>query len=204
MERANLLKCLKGTQTARNLAAAFAGESQARNRYTFYEKVAIKECYMYVAAVFAETADNERAHAKIFFDLLTAGLGGEYQHIKVRAEYPIGFGNTLENLLYAAKGEKEEWGTLYPEFAAIAKKEGFSEIEHAFTEVAEVEEQHEERFLALYSLLKNGKMFKSDKKEEWKCMNCGYVHSGLEAPKRCPACHYPQGYFARRCSIISL
>lgn len=187
------MKSLVGTQTADNLAKAFAGESQARNRYTFYSKVADKEGHKQIAAIFMETADNERAHAKIFFDLLVQGLGKA--HIKVDADYPVGYGNTSENLQYAAEGEKEEWGTAYPSFADIAKQEGFPEVELAFRKILEIEKHHEQRYLDLKSSLDNGTLYKRESLQYWKCRNCGYIHMGEEAPKVCPACKHPQGYF---------
>lgn len=187
------MKSLQGTKTAENLAKAFAGESQARNRYIFYSKVAEQEGHMYIAEVFKETADEERAHAKVFFDFLIQGLGKT--HIKVDAEYPIGFGNTEQNLQYAAEGEKEEWGTLYPGFADIAKQEGFPEVEFALKKIVEIETIHERRYLDLMNALKNGSLYKKNTNQYWKCMNCGYIFEGLEAPKVCPACKYPQGWF---------
>lgn len=187
------MKSLANTKTAENLAKAFAGESQARNRYTFYSKVAEKEGHIQIAAVFAETADNERAHAKIFFDFLIEGLGKA--NIKVDADYPIGYGNTSENLLYAAEGEKEEWGKAYPEFADIAKEEGFPEVEFAFRKIVEIEKAHEQRYLDLKNSLDNGTLYKRDSSQYWKCINCGYIHIGEEAPKVCAACKFPQGYF---------
>lgn len=187
------MKSLNGTKTADNLAKAFAGESQARNRYTFYSKTASNEGYKQIEAVFLETADNERSHAKIFFDLLIAGLGKA--HINVNAEYPIGLGNTEQNLQYAAEGEKEEWGTLYPTFANDAKEEGFPEVEVTFRKIIEIETAHEKRYLDLLNSLKNGTLYKRDTKQKWKCRNCGYIYEGIEAPKTCPACKHPQGYF---------
>lgn len=187
------MKSLVGTKTGENLAKAFAGESQARNRYTIYGKSAEKEGHTRVAAIFEETADNERAHAKIFFDFLVEGYGKA--HIKVDAEYPIGFGNTEQNLLYAAEGEKEEWGSAYPNFADVAKSEGFPEVEFALRKIIEIEKEHEKRFLDLNTNIKNGTLYKKDESKSWKCSNCGYVHEGPEAPGVCPACKYPQGYF---------
>lgn len=187
------MKDLKGTQTADNLAKAFAGESQARNRYTYYSKAADKEGHKQIAAVFLETADNEKEHAKIFFDFLVQGLGNA--HIKVDAEYPIGYGNTEQNLQYAADGEKEEWGTLYPSFADIAGQEGFKEIEITIRKIIEIETAHEKRYLDLLSSLKNGTLYKRDTNQKWKCRNCGYIFEGKEAPAVCPACKHPQGYF---------
>ncbi len=187
------MKSLKNTKTADNLAKAFAGESQARNRYTFYSKVADKEGHKQIAAVFLETAENERAHAKVFFDLLIAGLGKDM--IKVDAEYLIGYGNTLENLKYGAEGEKEEWGNIYPSFSKIAKEEGFPEVEQAFNSILKIEEGHEKRYLDLLASLENGTLYKRDSTQYWKCRNCGYIYDGVEAPKICPACKHPQGYF---------
>lgn len=187
------MKSLKGTQTAENLAKAFAGESQARNRYTYYAAVAEKEGHNYIADVFRETAHNERAHAEVFYNYLVEGLGAV--HIKVDAEYPIGKETTLENLKYAADGEKEEWGTLYPNFSKIAKEEGFPQIAHSFNEIAEVEERHESRYLAFYYHMKEDTLYKREESIFWKCANCGYIHEGKEVPGACPACKYPKGYF---------
>ncbi|MEG0855857.1 MAG: rubrerythrin family protein [Terrisporobacter sp.] len=187
------MKSLKGSKTADNLAKAFAGESQARNRYTFFSKVAMKEGHKQIEAIFLETADNERAHAKVFYDLLIEGLG--HSNIAVNADYPIGFGTTLDNLQYAAEGEREEWGTAYPEFAKVAKEEGYPEVHTAFTKILEVEKHHEQRYLDLYANLKDNLLYKRDVKEYWKCRNCGFIFEGLEAPKKCPACHHPQGFF---------
>lgn len=187
------MKSLKGSKTADNLAKAFAGESQARSRYTYYSRVANKDGHKHIASIFEETADNERAHAKVFFDLLISGLGKS--HIKVDAEYPIGYGNTEENLQYAAEGEKEEWGTLYPQFADIANQEGFPEVEVAFRKILEIEKSHEKRYLDLLNRMKNNKLYKQDTEQTWKCRNCGYIYIGTEAPAVCPACKHPQGYF---------
>ncbi|AYD39131.1 rubrerythrin family protein [Clostridium fermenticellae] len=187
------MKSLQGTKTADNLAKAFAGESQARNRYTYYGRKADKEGYKKIAAVFLEVADNERAHAKVFFDLLVRGLGKA--HIKVDAEYPIGYGDTEQNLQYAAEGEKEEWGTLYPNFADQAKEEGFSEVESAFREIIKIETSHEQIYINLLNNLKSGTLYKRNTTKKWRCRNCGYIFEGTEAPKVCPACKHPQGYF---------
>ena len=187
------MKSLVQTKTAENLAKALAGESQARNRYNFYSQKAKQDGHEQIAAVFIETADNERAHAKILFDLLVDGLGKS--NIKVDAEYPVGFGTTEENLLYAAEGEKAEWGTLYPNFAEIAKTEGFPEVELAFRNILKIEVGHEKRYLNLLDSLKNGNLYKKDIEQNWKCINCGFIYLGLEAPKICPACKYPQGYY---------
>lgn len=187
------MKSLVGTETAEALAKAFAGESQARNRYTYYGNIANKEGHKQISAVFLETADNERAHAKIFFDFLIEGLGEA--HIKVNADYPIGYGTTEQNLQYAAEGEKEEWGSLYPQFAEIANEEGFPEIEIAFRNIIKIESGHEQRFLDLHNSLLNGTLYKRETSQYWKCRNCGFIYEGIEAPKICPACKHPQGYF---------
>ncbi len=187
------MKSLKGTKTAVSLADAFAGEAQARNRYTYYAKVAEKEGHHYIAEMFLETAHNERAHAEVFYNYLVDGLGAST--IKVDAEYPIGKETTLENLYYAAAGEREEWGMLYPNFSQIAKEEGFPQIARSFDEIIEVENRHESRFLAFYYALKEDKLYKRDEEIFWKCANCGYIHEGKEAPGACPACKYPRGYF---------
>lgn len=187
------MKNLQGTKTLESLSKAFAGESQARNRYSIYAKEAEKAGHMHAAAIFEETADNERAHAKVFFDLIVTG--GAAGFINVNADYPLNYGNTEQNLQYAADGEKEEWGTLYPSFADTAKAEGFPEVEVAFRKIMEIEGGHEKRFRDLQNDLKNGTMYKKDTNQYWKCKNCGYIYQGMEAPKVCPACKYPQGYF---------
>lgn len=187
------MKSLKGTITSDNLAKAFAGESQARNRYTFYEEAAKKEGHEHIACIFKETAQNERAHAKIFFDLLVEGLGKS--QINVSTQYPIGFSGTLDNLQYAAEGEKEEWGTAYPSFAKKAKEEGFPEVENAFNKILQIEKYHERRFLSLRGRLEENKLYKMPTQQRWICKNCGYIHEGPEAPGICPTCQYPQGYF---------
>jgi rubrerythrin len=184
---------LQGTKTAENLSAAFAGESQARMRYTYYELLAEKDNHKHIASIFRETAENERAHARVFFNHLVKGLGKS--HIKVNAEYPIAFGTTEDNLLAAAEGEKEEWGNLYPNFAKIAKEEGFPEVEDSFTEILSIEKGHEKRYLDLLDALKNGTLYKKQEPQYWKCRNCGYIHMGLESPAVCPACKHPQGFF---------
>jgi rubrerythrin len=181
---------LKGSQTEKNLMAAFAGESQARNRYTYFASIARKEGYEQIAAVFVETADNEKEHAKRFWDFLS---GGETEIV---AAYPSGkSGSTADNLLAAAEGEKMEWGTLYPDFAATAKAEGFAAVATAFTEIAEVEEEHERRYRKLLQNVKDGTVFKRAEEVSWHCRNCGYVHKGTAAPKVCPACLHPQAYY---------
>lgn len=180
----------KGSKTEKNLLAAFAGESQARNRYSFFASVARKEGYEQIAAIFEDTAANEREHAKLFFKQLK---GGE---VTITAGYPAGvIGTTKENLKAAADGEKMEWGTLYPEFAATAKKEGFPEIARLFTNVAKVEAHHEGRYRKLYENVMKGKVFKSASATQWHCRNCGHVMSGKNAPATCPVCDHPQAHF---------
>jgi len=180
---------LKGSQTEKNLLAAFAGESQARNRYTYFASAARKEGYEQISAIFSETADNEKEHAEVFFKYLEGG------DVEITAEYPAGvIGDTLANLKAAAAGEKEEWGTLYPEFAQIASDEGFADIAEAWTEIAEVEEYHERRYNLLADRVARGEVFKRDEPIKWKCRNCGYVHEGTEAPQLCPACQHAQAY----------
>lgn len=184
------MKSLKGSETEKNLLKAFAGESQARNRYTYFASIAKKEGYEQISAIFLETAENEKEHAKVFFKYL------EGRDLEITATYPAGkIGTTKENLLAAAEGEKMEWGKIYPDFEKIARKEGFNEIADSFKEIAEVEEQHEKRYRKLLENVKTGKVFKKDKVVKWKCRNCGYVHEGKEAPKDCPACKHPQSYY---------
>jgi len=183
-------KSVKGTQTEKNLLASFAGESQARNRYTYFASVAKKAGFEQIAGIFLETADNEKEHAKRFFKYLE---GGE---VEITASYPAGIiGDTAANLLAAAEGENLEWTKLYKEAAETAKKEGFDEIAVQFTEIAEVEEEHEKRYRKLLANVKNCKVFKKDKAVKWKCRNCGYVHESAEAPDKCPACLHPQSYY---------
>ena len=184
------MKSIKGTQTEKNLLAAFAGESQARMRYTYFASKAKKEGYEQIASIFQETADNEKEHAEVFFKHLQGG------NAEITAAYPAGvIGTTAENLLAAAQGEKMEWGTLYPDFAETAQKEGFPMVAHSFKKIAEVEAYHEKRYRKLLENVKNGKVFKKDKPIKWKCRNCGYVHEGSEAPDVCPACQHPQSYY---------
>jgi len=181
---------MKGSLTEKNLLKAFAGESQARNRYTYFASVAKKEGYEQIASIFLETAGNEKEHAEVFFKYLE---GGE---LEITAGYPAGkIGTTAENLLAAAEGEKLEWGTLYPDFAETAKKEGFMDVAESFTEIAEVEEEHEKRYRKLLENVKNSTVFKRDVEVEWKCRNCGYVHNGKEAPEVCPACKHARSYY---------
>jgi rubrerythrin len=181
---------IKGTQTEKNLLASFAGESQARNRYTFFASVAKKEGYEQISAIFTDTANNEKEHAEMFFKQL---VGGE---VEIVAGYPGGvIGSTAANLEAAAAGERMEWTTLYQDFAKTAKDEGFPKIAAIYTEIAEVEEQHERRYLKLLENVKAGTVFKRDEVVEWRCRNCGYVHKGKSAPKTCPACQHPQAYY---------
>lgn len=181
---------LKGTKTEKNLLAAFAGESQARNRYAYAASKAKKEGYEQIAEVFLETAENEKEHAKVFFKYLQGGM------VEIVASYPAGIiGTTQENLLAAAEGEKEEWGTLYPDFATTAKQEGFPEIAASFESIAEVEAYHERRYRKLLENVKKNQVFYKAKPVKWKCRNCGYVHEGADAPDMCPACRHPQSYY---------
>ncbi len=181
---------LKGSRTEKNLLKSFPGESQARNRYTFFASAARKEGYVQIQRIFEETAANEKEHAEVFFKYLE---GGE---VEITAAYPAGkIGTTEENLLAAADGELMEWGTLYPEFAKVAKEEGFLDVEESVTEIAEVEEEHEKRYRKLLENVKNGTVFKRDEEVEWHCLNCGYIHHGKEAPEVCPACQHPKSYY---------
>lgn len=190
------MKSLKGTQTLENLMRAFAGESQARNRYTMYGSIAGKEGYAQIESLFLETAENERLHAKRFFDLLVEGLQGELPaSVEIHAEYPVAKGNTLENLKAAAAGENEEWTRAYPEFGNIASQEGFPEVAAAFKLITKIEERHEARFLKLAENVADEKVFKKDGKVYWICRKCGHVHEGTSAPEKCPTCLHPKGYF---------
>lgn len=185
---------VKGTRTEKNLLAAFAGESQARTRYTYFASKAKKEGFEQIAAIFLETAENEKEHAKRFFSYLEGGM------VEITAAYPAGvIGSTAENLKAAAMGENEEHTKLYPEAAKIAEEEGFKEIAALFRLVAKVEMHHEERYLALLKNIQEGKVFKKDKSEKWICRNCGYVHEGNGAPDKCPTCQHPQSYFELLC-----
>jgi rubrerythrin len=180
----------KGSKTEKNLLAAFAGESQARNRYTYFASVARKEGYEQISAIFQETADNEKEHAKLFFNLLKGGT------VEIAAAYPAGaIGSTTQNLKAAAEGEKFEWGTLYPGFAEVAEKEGFSEAARTFRQVAKVEVYHERRYLKLLANVEQGKVFKKDAPVKWMCRNCGFVFEGTEVPDKCPVCQHPRSYY---------
>jgi len=181
---------IKGTKTEKNLLTAFAGESQARNRYTYFASQARKEGYEHIAAVFQETADNEKEHAKRFFKLLEGGA------VEIIAAFPAGvIGSTAENLKGAAEGEQHEHTAMYPEFAAAAKEEGFPEIAAAFRAIALVEKRHEMRYRKLLQDVEQGTVFKKEKVVRWKCRNCGYVHEGKTPPPKCPACEHPQAFF---------
>lgn len=181
---------LKGSKTEQNLLKAFAGESQARNRYTYFASVAKNEGYEQISAIFLETADNEKEHAKIFFNYLEGG------DTEITASYPSGkIGNSIENLDAAAQGEAMEWGIIYPEFEKIAREEEFNDIADSFKEIAEVEEKHEMRYRKLLKNVAEGKVFKKPQIVKWKCRNCGYIHEGPEAPEQCPACKHPRAYY---------
>ena len=184
------MKKLKGTRTEKNLLTAFAGESQARNRYTYFASQAKKEGFEQISAIFLETADNEKEHAKRLFKFLE---GGE---VEIAASFPAGvIGNTAENLRAAAAGENYEHTKMYPEFAKIADEEGFQEIANVFRAIAVAEQHHEKRYLALLENVEKNKVFKKDEVVKWKCRNCGYIHEGKEAPEICPACAHPRAYF---------
>lgn len=188
------MKSLKGTKTEKNLLASFAGESQARNRYTYFASKAKKEGYEQISAIFQETADNEKEHAKMFFKYLEGDM------VEITAMYPAGvIGTTAENLKAAAAGENEEHTKLYPGFADTAEEEGFKEIAITWRRIADVEKHHEERYLALLKNVEGKTVFKKDAGTEWKCRNCGYIHEGKEAPDSCPACNHPQAHFEVLC-----
>lgn len=181
---------LKGSQTEKNLLAAFAGESQARNRYNYFASQAKKEGYVQIAAIFEETANQEKEHAKREFKFLE---GGE---VEITAAFPAGvIGTTIENLKAAAAGEHHETAEMYPDFAEVAEKEGFSEIAAVFRSIANAEKRHEDRYTALAKNITDGVVFKRDKPVRWVCRNCGYVHEGAEAPELCPACAHPQAHY---------
>jgi rubrerythrin len=183
-------KILRGTKTEINLLTAFAGESQARNRYTFFASAARKEGYVQIANVFTETAGNEKEHAEIFFKYLEGG------DVEITAAYPAGIvGNTEENLRAAADGEKLEWSEIYASFNKIAADEGFADIATSFKEIAEVEKFHEGRYRKLANNIADRVVFKRKTTVKWHCINCGYIHEGTEAPKECPACQHPQAYY---------
>ncbi|MBM4399174.1 MAG: rubrerythrin family protein [Candidatus Cloacimonetes bacterium] len=187
---------IKGSRTSENLLKAFAGESQARNRYTYAAKVARKQGYEQIANIFLETAENERMHAKIFLrHLINNGCKGDA--ITITATYPAALDeeDTIANLEWAAAGEKEEWTELYPIFAEVADDEGLGEIATSFRMIAKIEARHETRYRKLIENIKNQKVFKKDGKVFWKCLECGYIHEGDTAPTTCPSCKHPQSYF---------
>ena len=185
-----MAKSIKGTQTEKNLLTSFAGESQARMRYTYFASVAKKEGYEQIAAIFTETADQEKEHAKRMFKWLEGGM------VEITASYPAGvIGTTAENLKAAAAGENEEWTADYPHFADVADEEGFPAIAAMYRNIAIAEKAHEERYLAFLANIENESVFKKEETTVWQCRNCGFVHEGTEAPKACPACLHPQAYF---------
>jgi rubrerythrin len=185
-----MAKAFKGSQTEKNLLASFAGESQARNRYTYFAGAARKEGYVQIANIFTETAENEKEHAKVFFKHLQGG------DVEITAGYPAGMiGTTKENLEAAAAGEQMEWTTLYADFAKIAKAEGFPEAAASFNQIAKVEKFHEARYRKLIENMTKKQVFKRDVPVKWHCINCGYIFEGTKAPKECPACQHPQCYY---------
>src|SRR4030067_2879759 len=184
-----MAKSIKGNRTEQNLLKSFAGESQARNRYTYFASIAKKEGYEQIAAIFLETAENEKEHAKVFFKYLEGG------DVEITAGYPAGkIGNTMENLDHAAAGENLEWTTIYADFEKIALEEGFPEIAGSFKQIAKVEKFHEARYRKLSSNIQTGNVFKKQSDTRWHCRNCGYISEGTEAPKECPSCKHPQAY----------
>jgi rubrerythrin len=183
-------KSVKGTRTEKNLLTSFAGESQARNRYTYFASVAKKAGYEQIAAIFEETANQEKEHAKRMFKYLEGGM------VEITASYPAGIiGTTEENLTEAAQGEHEEWAVDYPKFADIAEEEGFTEIAVMYRMICVAEKAHEERYRAFLKNLQDNKVFSREEKENWQCRNCGYVINSKSAPKECPACRHPQAHF---------
>ena len=187
------MKSIKGTQTEQNLLKSFAGESQARTRYTFFASVAKKEGFGQISAIFMETAEQEKEHAKKFFKYLEGGM------VEITASFPAGvIGTTAENLKAAAEGENEEWVDLYPHFADVAEQEGFPAVALTFRNVAKVEAEHEKRYRKLLENVENGTVFSDSEEIEWQCRNCGYVYRGKTAPEACPACAHPRAYFERK------
>ena len=184
------MSSLRGTKTEKNLLTAFAGESQARNRYSYFAGAARKEGFVQISDIFEETASQEREHAKRFFKLLEGG------DVEIQSAFPAGvIGSTAENLKAAAAGEHEEWESMYPGFAATAREEGFDAVANVFEAISVAEKQHERRYLGLLANVEAGTVFQKDKKVVWRCRNCGYLHEGPEAPKACPACAHPQAHF---------
>lgn len=193
------MKSLKGTKTADNLMKAFAGECQARTRYDYYASIAKKEGYNQISNIFKETAGNEKEHAKMFYKYLKKDLNDGAVVVN-DTPYPVSYyDDTLSNLHAAASGEREEWEDLYPAFADVAEEEGFPAIANTFRQVAKVEKHHEERYLKLRDNVEQGKVFKKDEETMWKCLNCGYIYTGYEAPQVCPACLHPQAFFEVNC-----
>jgi len=187
-------KSIKGTKTEKNLLAAFAGESQARNRYTYFASAARKEGYEQIANIFAETAENEKEHAKVFFKYLEGG------DVEITSSYPAGaIRDTRANLEEAAAGENLEWTTLYSDFSRIAKDEGFAEVARSFEQIAKVERFHESRYRKLINNIASNEVFKKNTEVKWHCINCGYVFEGAQAPKDCPACKHPQSFYEILC-----
>jgi rubrerythrin len=185
-----MAKSLKGSRTEKNLLAAFAGESQARNRYTYFSSQARKEGYEQIASIFTDTADNEKEHAKVFFKHLEGG------DVQIVATYPAGLiGETKANLLAAAEGEKMEWTSIYQDFEKVARDEGFPEVAESFKQIAQVEKGHEARYRKLLSNVEKDLVFKRDQVVRWRCRNCGYIAEGSEAPNLCPACKHPQAHY---------
>lgn len=185
-----MAKSIKGTETEKNLLKSFAGESQARNRYTYFASVAKKEGYEQISSIFLETAENEKEHAKKFFKFLEGGA------VEITAMYPAGsICATKENLQASAEGENEEWTKLYKEFGDTAKEEGFEDIAELYYRISEVEKRHETRYRKLLKNIEECKVFKKDEQREWKCRNCGYIHTDTKAPEECPACKHPKNYF---------
>ena len=187
------MKKIKGSRTAENLLKAFAGESQARMRYTFYAKTAGKEGFKQIEEIFLETAENERMHAKLFYKHLVAAMNGE--PVQIQAAYPVALDTTVKNLEYAANGEQEEWSSLYSGFACTADEEGFPEVGRTFRGIANVEKRHETRYRKLLANVKKKKVFRKDKKVFWKCRVCGQIVESDTAPDKCPVCDHPQEYF---------
>jgi rubrerythrin len=186
------MKSIKGTQTEKNLLTSFAGESQARTRYTFFASVAKKEGYVLVSEIFAETADQEKEHAERMFKYLEGGM------LEITASYPAGkICTTIENLKEAAAGENAEWSRDYPHFADVAEQEGFNEIAIMYRKISNSEKYHEERYLKLLERINNGTMFENGTPVKWRCLNCGYIHEGTFAPEKCPACDHAKAYFER-------
>lgn len=184
---------LKGSRTEQNLLKAFAGESQARNRYEYFAQIASKEGYQQIAELFTETANQELSHAKQFLKFLEGGP------VEITVEFPAGkLGSTMDNLQEAAQGESDEWTKLYPEFAKVAEEEGFKKIASMFKIIAQIEEQHEHKFRKLLQRLETNTVFESNEEIEWECRKCGYVHKGKKALKNCPGCNHPQAYFERK------